>query len=108
LRREQTSAEAIALMNEWAGKPLPLSATCHIDNQLYVRLSGAVAAVRAARENSAARKSRRHGVLARSARTAARFFQAIPAAVRLSLKSTTRRSICRPAVARMGRRAAMA
>ncbi len=49
LRREQTQAEAIALMNEWAGKPLPLSATCHIDNLLYVRLSGAAAAVRAAR-----------------------------------------------------------
>ncbi len=50
LRREQTQAEAIALMNEWAGKPLPLSATCHIGNMLYVRLAGAVAAVRAARE----------------------------------------------------------
>jgi len=50
LRREQTQAEAIALMNEWAGKPLPLSATCHIGNMLYVRLSGASAAVRAARE----------------------------------------------------------
>ncbi len=50
LRREQTQAEAIALMNEWAGRPLPLSATCHIGNMLYVRLSGATAAVRAARE----------------------------------------------------------
>lgn len=50
LRREHTPAEAIALMNEWAGKPLPLSATCHIGNMLYVRLSGASAAVRAARE----------------------------------------------------------
>ncbi|MDP2240665.1 MAG: glycolate oxidase subunit GlcE [Burkholderiales bacterium] len=50
LRREQTQAEAIALMNEWAGKPLPLSATCHTGGFLYVRLSGAVAAVRAARE----------------------------------------------------------
>jgi len=50
LRREQTQAEAIALMNEWAGKPLPLSATCYFDQLLYVRLSGAAAAVRAARE----------------------------------------------------------
>jgi glycolate oxidase FAD binding subunit len=50
LRREQTQAEAIALMNEWAGKPLPLSATCHIGNMLYVRLSGASAAVSAASE----------------------------------------------------------
>jgi glycolate oxidase FAD binding subunit len=50
VRREHTQAEAIALMNEWAGKPLPLSATCHFDNTLCVRLSGAAAAVRAARE----------------------------------------------------------
>ena len=50
LRREQSQAEAIALMNEWAGKPLPISATCHAGNLLYVRLSGAAAAVRAARE----------------------------------------------------------
>ncbi len=50
LRREHPQAEAIALMNEWAGKPLPLSATCHVDNALYLRLAGAAAAVRAARE----------------------------------------------------------
>lgn len=50
LRREQTQAKAIALMNEWASQPLPLSATCHTGNELYVRLSGAAAAVRAARE----------------------------------------------------------
>lgn len=49
LRREHSQGEAIALMNEWAGKPLPLSATCHVGNLLYVRLSGAAAAVRAAR-----------------------------------------------------------
>jgi glycolate oxidase FAD binding subunit len=48
LCREHTQAEAIALMNEWAGRPLPLSATCHFGNQLYVRLSGAASAVRAA------------------------------------------------------------
>ncbi len=50
VRREHTQAEAIALMSAWAGQPLPLSATCHVDNLLYVRLSGAAAAVRAARE----------------------------------------------------------
>jgi glycolate oxidase FAD binding subunit len=50
LRREQTQSEAIALMNEWAGRPLPLSGTCHAGNKLYVRLSGAAAAARAARE----------------------------------------------------------
>lgn len=48
LCREQTPAEAITLMNAWAGKPLPITATCHLDNKLYVRLSGAATAVKAA------------------------------------------------------------
>ena len=45
---EHTAADAIALINEWAGKPLPLSATAWHDGKLYVRLSGASAAVGAA------------------------------------------------------------
>jgi glycolate oxidase FAD binding subunit len=49
LRREQTADQAIELMNAWAGKPLPITATCHFDNALYVRLSGAEPAVHAAR-----------------------------------------------------------
>ncbi len=49
LRLEKSAAEAIKVMNEWAGRPLPISATCHFDNQLTVRLSGSAAAVRAAR-----------------------------------------------------------
>jgi len=48
LRFEKTAAAAIALTNEWAGKPLPVSATCHHDGFLTIRLSGAAAAVRAA------------------------------------------------------------
>ena len=28
-------------MNEWGGKPLPISATCFVDGKLFVRLSGA-------------------------------------------------------------------
>src|SRR4051812_50177874 len=35
-------------MNEWAGKPLPVSATAWHDGRLHVRLSGAPAAVSAA------------------------------------------------------------
>ena len=50
LRLEKSAAEAIALMNEWGGRPLPISATCHCDNLLTVRLSGAAAAVRTARD----------------------------------------------------------
>lgn len=40
--------EAIRKTNEWAGQPLPLSATCYHDGILRVRLSGAAPAVTAA------------------------------------------------------------
>jgi glycolate oxidase FAD binding subunit len=43
-------ATAIRRANEWAGKPLPLSACNYHDGQLRIRLSGAETAVRAARE----------------------------------------------------------
>lgn len=43
------AAAAIEKMNQWAGKPLPLSATCYTGGKLFVRLSGAEPAVRAAR-----------------------------------------------------------
>ena len=39
---------ALRLLNEWAGKPLPISASCWHDGVLSVRLSGAEAAVSAA------------------------------------------------------------
>lgn len=48
LRLQMTEAEAIEKMNRWAGKPLPISATCFHDGALSVRLSGAEPAVRAA------------------------------------------------------------
>ena len=38
-------AQALTLMNAWGGKALPISATCLHRNTLYVRLSGAPAAV---------------------------------------------------------------
>lgn len=90
LRREQTQAEAIALMNDWAGKPLPLSATCHAGDALYVRLSGAAAAVHAARmklggEEIADGAAFWHSV--REQRHA--FFEQPQPLWRLSLKSTT-------------------
>lgn len=40
--------DAIPCMNTWAGKPLPISATCHDENALTVRLSGTHAGVEAA------------------------------------------------------------
>lgn len=41
LVREQSSAEAIELMNGWAARPLPITATCYDGECLYVRLAGA-------------------------------------------------------------------
>lgn len=49
LVREADESSALALCNEWAGQPLPLSATCHLEGRLYVRLSGASVAVQTAR-----------------------------------------------------------
>ena len=45
--------KALRILNEWAGQPLPLSASCWIgsansDGQLTIRLAGAAAAVKAA------------------------------------------------------------
>ncbi len=48
LMREATQDDAIRLMNTWAGKPLPITGTCHVEKRLYVRLAGAVPAVKAA------------------------------------------------------------
>ncbi|MEW6118951.1 MAG: glycolate oxidase subunit GlcE [Pseudomonadota bacterium] len=48
LQFECSEAEAIRRMNEWAGRPLPLSATSWHAGLLTVRLSGAASAVRAA------------------------------------------------------------
>jgi glycolate oxidase FAD binding subunit len=48
-RAFETSAdEAIRRVNEWGGKPLPLSGTCFTGGRLLVRLSGAAPAVDAA------------------------------------------------------------
>lgn len=48
LCREQSRSDAIATMNAWAGQPLPITGTCHVQKLLYVRLAGAESAVRAA------------------------------------------------------------
>jgi len=49
LRLELSQAAAIAQLNAWGGQPLPISASAWCDGQLQLRLSGAAAAVRAAR-----------------------------------------------------------
>lgn len=52
LRFECGQAEALARLNAWGGQPLPLNASCWVNDggqgTLYLRLRGAVAAVQAA------------------------------------------------------------
>ncbi|MCE3263252.1 MAG: glcE [Pseudoduganella sp.] len=48
IRFEIDEITALRWMNEWAGRPLPVSATCWHGGLLSVRLSGAQAALRAA------------------------------------------------------------
>lgn len=48
LRFELSEADAIRRTNEWAGQPLPISATAWFDGALAVRLSGAAKGVEAA------------------------------------------------------------
>jgi len=92
LRLAQTAAEAIALVNEWAAQPLPVSATAWTDGNLMVRLSGAAAAVDAAAkklggERIAAEAAARfwHGIREHTDP----FFNSGQPLWRLSLKSTT-------------------
>ena len=48
LRFAASEIDALARLNTWAGKPLPVSASSWVDDVLTVRLSGAAAAVDAA------------------------------------------------------------
>jgi glycolate oxidase FAD binding subunit len=48
LRFEMSEIDALARLNEWAGQPLPISASCWHQGILSLRLSGAEAAVIAA------------------------------------------------------------
>jgi len=50
LRLELPQDKAIALLNHWGGKPLPISACAWAEGELSLRLSGAASAVKAARE----------------------------------------------------------
>ena len=50
VRLEMDAASAIRKLNEWGGQPLPLNASAWWDGMLVLRLSGAAAAVQAARD----------------------------------------------------------
>jgi glycolate oxidase FAD binding subunit len=49
LRFEMNSTDAVRRLNEWAGRPLPISASAWHDGLLAIRLSGAEAAVKSAK-----------------------------------------------------------
>jgi glycolate oxidase FAD binding subunit len=48
VRFERSEADALAVLNAWGGRPLPISASAWHDGVLHVRWSGAAAAVQAA------------------------------------------------------------
>ena len=90
LRREHDAAQAIDLVNAWAGKPLPISATCHMDDALYVRLSGADTAVKAAQQKLGGDVVENGDAFWRGVRDhRLDFFGGSEPLWRLSLKSTT-------------------
>lgn len=90
LQFECDEAEAIRRMNEWAGKPLPLSATAWMSGMLAVRLSGAESSVDAA-HNKLGGEVHEHGRdFWRGLRDqSAAFFRDATPLWRLSLPSTT-------------------
>jgi len=83
-------AEAIEKMNLWAGKPLPISATCFCNAVLTLRLSGAEAAVHAAHMKLGGEEMAEAAAFWQSVREQTHlFFQPGKSLWRLSMKSTT-------------------
>ncbi|MEW5888916.1 MAG: glycolate oxidase subunit GlcE [Pseudomonadota bacterium] len=90
LRLEMDQAQAIAAMNAWGGQPLPVSATCHRDGELLVRLSGAQAAVSTACRRLGGEPVDEGAALWTDVREQrSRFFAGSEPLWRLSLPSTT-------------------
>lgn len=90
LRIPMAEAEAIGRMNLWAGKPLPISATCFYDGALTLRLSGAEPAVRAAHAKLGGEEMDDGADFWDSVREQTHpFFQPGKSLWRLSIKSTT-------------------
>jgi glycolate oxidase FAD binding subunit len=89
LRFELDEAQAIASMNKWAAKPLSLSATCHLDGELYVRLSGAAQAVAATHRKLGGEVVQDGAALWQSIREQTHpMFESAPALWRFSIKAT--------------------
>ena len=90
LRLEMDEAAALDSMSLWAGKPLPLSASCHVNGAVYVRLSGAGSAVEAARRKIGGERVADGTTFWQSIREQTHpFFAGTAALWRLSIKPTT-------------------
>lgn len=90
LRFEFDETTAIATMNTWAAKPLPVSASCHVDGLLHVRLAGAAVAVEAARKKLGGESVEDGAEFWQSIREHSHdFFMNAPALWRFSIKPTS-------------------
>ena len=86
---ELDETQAIASMNKWAGKPLPISATCHFDDALYVRLSGSAPGLAGAQAKLGGETVADGAALWHSIREQSHpAFENAPALWRFSVKST--------------------
>ena len=89
VRLQLDETAAIEKMNQWAGKPLPISATCYVDGELFLRFSGAESAVRAAQARLGGEELAESEVFWKSVREQTHgFFQPDKPLWRLSIKST--------------------
>ena len=87
---EMDEATAIDTVNRWAAQPLPISSSCHVGGRLWLRLSGAVAAVTAARARLGGQEETGADALWTALRDQRHEFFASDAPLwRLSIKSTT-------------------
>ncbi len=90
LRLRMDEAQAIDKMNQWAGQPLPISATCFYRDELFIRLSGAKPAVHAAQTILGGDMLTNSSAFWTSVREQTHnFFQSGKSLWRLSIKSTS-------------------
>lgn len=89
LRMQMDEVAVIEKMNQWAGKPLPISATCYVNGELLLRLSGAESAVRAAQVKLGGEELNEGEIFWKSIREQTHdFFRSASLLWRLSIKST--------------------
>ena len=110
---DMPQAEAIRMMNTWAGRPLPITATCHLAGPSFrAALGRRVPAVRAARDEARRRSGRgrreRSGTSLREHTLALFRHERQPAVARFAANRPRRRStLPGDAAHRMERRAAL-